>query len=89
MRQDKDYAAGPLRSRSPRSQWDARGSRQTSARRYRPERLSVLVPYACARSADMRYNGSVSNAFVQSMAHNFEQALRLMKAALTDCPDKL
>lgn len=33
--------------------------------------------------------GSVSNAFVQSMAHNFEQALRLMEAALTDCPDEL
>ena len=37
----------------------------------------------------MRYTGSVSNAFVQSMAHNFEQALRLMDAALTDCPDHL
>jgi len=37
----------------------------------------------------MRYTGSVSNAFVQSMAHNFEQALRLMEAALTDCPDEL
>ena len=37
----------------------------------------------------MRYTGSVSNAFVQSMAHNFEQALRLMEAALTDCPDDL
>lgn len=40
-------------------------------------------------SAGMRYTGSVSNAFVQSMAHNFEQALRLMQAALTDCPDDL
>jgi hypothetical protein len=37
----------------------------------------------------MRYTGSVSNAFVQSMAHTFEQALRLMEAALTDCPDEL
>jgi hypothetical protein len=37
----------------------------------------------------MRYTGSVSNAFVQSMAHNFEQALRLMETALTDCPDEL
>jgi DinB superfamily len=37
----------------------------------------------------LRYTGSVSNAFVQSMAHNFEQALRLMGAALTDCPDDL
>ena len=35
------------------------------------------------------YTGSVSNALVQSMAHNFEQALRLMEAALTDCPDEL
>jgi hypothetical protein len=42
-----------------------------------------------ATSADMSYTGSVSNAFVQSMAHNFEQALRLMDAALTDCPDDL
>jgi hypothetical protein len=25
-----------------------------------------------ARSADMRYTGSMSNAFVRSMAHNFE-----------------
>jgi len=37
----------------------------------------------------MRYTGSVFNAFLQSMAHNFEQALRLMEAALTDCPDEL
>jgi hypothetical protein len=37
----------------------------------------------------MRYTGRVSNAFVQSVAHNFEQALRLMEAALTDCPDDL
>ena len=37
----------------------------------------------------MRYTGSVSNAFVKSMARNFEQALRLMQAALTDCPDEL
>src|SRR2546429_440912 len=48
-----------------------------------------FVPCARARSADMRYTGSVSNAFVQSMAHNFEQALRLMETALTDCPDEL
>jgi len=49
------------------------------------------VPVRCARarSADVRYTGGVSNAFVQSMAHNFEQALRLMQAALTDCPDEL
>jgi hypothetical protein len=30
----------------------------------------------------------MANAFVQSMASNFEQALRLMEA-LTDCPDDL
>ena len=29
------------------------------------------------------------NPFVSSMASNFEQALRLMEAALTDCPDAL
>src|SRR5258708_16080691 len=45
--------------------------------------------HVSARSADMRYTGRVSNAFVLSMAHNFEQALRLMEAALTDCPDEL
>ena len=56
-------------------------------------RLDRKAARAClhvsARSADMRYTGRVSNAFVQSMAHNFEQALRLMEAALTDCPDEL
>ena len=31
----------------------------------------------------------MTNPFVQSMASNFEQALRLMEAALTDCPDEL
>jgi hypothetical protein len=31
----------------------------------------------------------MTNAFVQSIARNFEQALRLMEAALTDCPDEL
>src|SRR5215469_575124 len=45
--------------------------------------------HVSARSADVRYTGSMSNTFVQSMAHNFEQALRLMEAALTDCPDEL
>jgi hypothetical protein len=55
----------------------------------RQERLFVPVPCTRARSADMRYTGGVSNAFVESMAHNFEQALRLMEAALTDCPDEL
>jgi hypothetical protein len=45
-------------------------------------RVRAMCPY---RSADMRHTGSVSNAFVQSMEHNFEQALRLMETALTDC----
>ena len=31
----------------------------------------------------------MTKTFVQSMAGNFEQALRLMEAALTDCPDEL
>ena len=31
----------------------------------------------------------VTNPFVQSMASNFEHALRLMEAALADCPDDL
>ncbi len=31
----------------------------------------------------------VVNPLVQSMASNFEQALRLMEAALTDCPADL
>ncbi len=31
----------------------------------------------------------VPNPFVQSMASNFEEALRLMEAALTDCPQDL
>ena len=30
-----------------------------------------------------------ANPFVQSIASNFEEALRLMEAALTDCPDDL
>jgi hypothetical protein len=38
---------------------------------------------------DVRYTGSVPNVFVQSTARNFEEALRLMEAALTDCPDGL
>jgi hypothetical protein len=42
-----------------------------------------------ARSGSLRYTGKVPNAFVQSMAYNFEHALRLMEAALTDCPDDL
>jgi hypothetical protein len=31
----------------------------------------------------------MANPFVQSMSSNFEQALRLMEAALTDCPGEL
>ena len=31
----------------------------------------------------------MTNAFVQSFARNFEDALRLMETALTDCPDAL
>lgn len=31
----------------------------------------------------------VANPFVQSLARNFEAALRLMEAALTDCPESL
>ena len=37
----------------------------------------------------MRYTGSVTSAFVQSMASDFDEALRLMEAALADCPDEL
>ena len=37
----------------------------------------------------MRYTGSVANALIQSMASNFEDALRLIEAALSDCPDGL
>jgi hypothetical protein len=35
------------------------------------------------------YTGSVKNVFVQSMSRNFEEALQLMRAAVTDCPDPL
>ena len=45
--------------------------------------------HVSATSTDMRYTGRVSNAFVQSMVHSFGQPLRLMEAALTDCPDDL
>jgi hypothetical protein len=36
----------------------------------------------------MRYTGSVTGPFVQSIARNFEDALRLLEAALSDCPDE-
>ena len=36
-----------------------------------------------------RYTGSVPNTSVQSLTHNFHEALRLMEAALTDCPEDL
>lgn len=35
------------------------------------------------------YTGSVTNVFVQSVAKNFDEALRLLEAALIDCPDEL
>ena len=38
---------------------------------------------------DIRYTGSVKNVFVQSMSRNFEEALQLMRAAVTDCPEPL
>jgi hypothetical protein len=38
---------------------------------------------------DGRYTGGVPNVSVQSLTHNFEEALRLMEAALTDCPEDL
>jgi hypothetical protein len=37
----------------------------------------------------VRYTETVTNPFVESMASNFDTALRLMEAALTDCPDEL
>jgi hypothetical protein len=37
----------------------------------------------------VRYTVKVTRAFVESLAHNFDQALRLMEAALTDCPDDI
>jgi hypothetical protein len=37
----------------------------------------------------VRYTETVTNPFVESMVSNFDTALRLMEAALTDCPDKL
>ena len=37
----------------------------------------------------MCYDGDVVNPFVVGLASNFEQALRLMEAALADCPDEL
>jgi hypothetical protein len=37
----------------------------------------------------VRYTEAVTNPFVESMASNFDTALRLMEVALTDCPEKL
>ena len=45
-------------------------------------------PSQCVTDVFALYRQCVERV-VQSMAHNFEQALRLMKAALTNCPDKL
>lgn len=38
---------------------------------------------------DGLYTGSMPNTSVQSLTYNFEEALRLMEAALTDCPEEL
>jgi len=35
------------------------------------------------------YTGSVTNVFVQGLLRSFEDALRLLEAALRDCPDEL
>jgi hypothetical protein len=37
----------------------------------------------------MRYTGGMTNAYVQSMARNFDDALRLLETALSACPDAL
>lgn len=37
----------------------------------------------------MRYTHTVPNTSVQSLTHNFKEALRLMEAALADCPEDL
>ena len=37
----------------------------------------------------MRYTDSVTDALVASLARNFEDALRLMESAVSDCPDGL
>jgi hypothetical protein len=39
--------------------------------------------------SDGLYTGSMSNASVQSLTHNFKEALPLMEAAMTDCPEDL
>jgi hypothetical protein len=44
-----------------------------------------MLPYPYARAI----THGVTNPFVQSLAGNFEYALRLMQAALTDCPNSL
>ncbi len=49
--------------------------------------LTVSLPLPDPTSCAITY--SVTNPFVQSMASNFDQALRLMEAALADCPDDL
>ena len=62
-----------------------------------PSRLRGLRPgqhasWVSCRSPDpsvCAITYGVTNPFVQSMASNFEQALRLMEAAITDCPDDL
>jgi DinB superfamily len=58
---------------------DGRDSPQAS----RSVALCPPSPSMCAITEGM------ANPFVQSMSSNFEQALRLMEAALTDCPGEL
>lgn len=41
------------------------------------------------RAGTSGYQSSVTSAFGQSLAYNFDAAFRLMEAALTDCPDEL
>ena len=37
----------------------------------------------------MRYTGTMTNPYVQSFARNFDDALRLLDGALSDCPGEL
>jgi hypothetical protein len=51
--------------------------------------LPVDQHHAWRSRPSIRYTGSMTNAFVQSMACNFEDALRLMEAAVAECPREL
>jgi hypothetical protein len=55
--------------------------------RARPSLLGST--FGTHRNVEMRYTGEVPNTSVQSLTHNFEEALRLMQAALADCPEDL